>query len=152
MNEIKYKIIFLRKEYSTLNVIAVLKLKSLTNVVRFRNKTYQIEIANPAFSQKNEKVYLFDFDTGTQMKFTESNALLNPSELDSIVSTHVIKELMATATIDFKEKVINMVLGAIIGALLAVVLMFFYMNNKIDEIYKSFTVTQPIFTALKMLR
>jgi len=145
MFEKKYEIIFLRKEYSTMNIVGFLKTnKLLNNTIRFKNKTYQISIELPAFSRKITKVYIFDFDSGEQLKFDRIKTLLKPDELDLIVSNQIVKELAQSAVTDTKDKIINMILGAIIGGLLSALLMFFYMQSKIEEIYASFNTTTII--------
>ncbi len=145
MFEKKYEIIFLRKEYSTMNIVGFLKTnKLLNNIIQFKNKTYQISIELPAFSRKITKVYIFDFDSGEQLKFDRIKTLLKPDELDLIVSNQIVKELAQSAISDTKDKIINMILGAILGGLLSALLMFFYMQSKIEEIYASFNTTTII--------
>lgn len=146
MFEKKYKFFFLRKEYGTMNLVGLIRTNNLSDTIRFKSRTYKISIDKPSFSEGKMKIYIFDFDSGTQLKFDGIESILNPKELDLVVSNGIIKELTEGAISDKKEKIINMILGAIIGALLATMLMFFYMNSKIDEIYKSFIVT-PVLGA-----
>lgn len=140
MFEKKFKFVFMRKEYSTLNFVGMIKTNNLSNVVKFHNKTFVISIDKPAYSEPKTKVYLLDFDSGSQLNFAEIKSLLTPEELDLYLSSDLIKKLTEGAIADRKEKIINMILGAIIGALFSALLMFFYMQNKIDEIYKSVTI------------
>lgn len=141
MCEKNYKIIFLRKEYSTMNLVGILKTDSISNTIRYKGKTYIISIDKPAFSEKKSKVYIVDFDSCSQLKFDEIKCAMNPNELDLILSNQIIKELTAGAISDKREKIFNMILGAIIGALISAICMFIYMNNQIEQIYKTFSIT-----------
>lgn len=139
MFEKRYKILFMRKEYSTMYCVGILKTDDIPYVVRYKGKSYNIKVEFPTFSETKTKIYFIDFDSGNQMKFEDIKAMLNPNEADLLFSNHLIKELTAGAIADKREKLINMILGGIIGALMAALAMFMYMNNKIEEIYASFT-------------
>ena len=135
MFEKKYKIIFLRKEYSTMRICGVLHTNKLKNLLRYKGKTYHVNIEFPCFSSQKSQTYIFDFDSGNQLKFDMIEAILKPEELDLIVSNQIVKELTSSAISDKKDKIINIILGFILGALVSALLMFMYMQNKIQSIY-----------------
>jgi len=68
------------------------------------------------------------------LNFAEIKSLLTPEELDLYLSSDLIKKLTEGAIADKKERIINMIIGSIMGAMVAAIAMFFYMQNKIDEV------------------
>lgn len=142
MFEKKYEFVFLRKEYATLNLVGLIKTNSLNNIIRFKNKSFNITVDKPTFSRLKTKVFVLDFDNGSQLKFEEIQVKLNPKELDLFVAGKLVEDLTRGALSDTKDKIINMIIGGIIGALLSAVIMFLYMNSKIDEIYQNLPILQ----------
>jgi len=139
-NKKKFKLILIRKEFQTLNVIKVVTTNTLGSTAKILDKTYPIIIQYPTYLDGLQKVYMLDFDSGSQLKFSEIEALLKPEELDLIISTNVIKDLTAGA-LDKKEKIMVGIMGFIIGVLSGVAGMMFYMQSEINRIYESLGIT-----------
>lgn len=142
-NKKKYKIILIRKEYQTINAIKSITTNNINPTLKYLEKTYPINIQYPTFCDGTQKVYMIDFEKGSQLKFEEVEALINPSELDTMISNNFIKELMAGA-LDKKEKMIMAIMGFIMGVLTGVVGMMFYMQEEINTIYESLGISVVI--------
>ena len=133
--KLKYKIIFVRKEYSTMFVVKLMSLKTPKPLVRIKEKTFSISYEIPAYSNILEKVYFIDFESGSQLKFDIIQRKLNPNELDLIVSNKIVKEIASGVLDDIKTKILYISIGAIIGGLLAAMIVMSVYQNKIDEMY-----------------
>lgn len=144
MFEKKFRLIFLQKEYSTMRIIKIVQTNEIKKSIRVNNKTFHCNIQFPAYSSNSTRVYFFDFENGNQLKFDTIEAIVDPEVLDMMVSNQIVKELTQSAISDKKERLINIILGFIIGALVSALLMFFYMQAKIDSIYESLSFAQEL--------
>jgi hypothetical protein len=132
--KIKYKIVFVRKEYNTINIIKVVKLANISNVYKFNNKTFTLNLSTPLFAEKLVKTYIIDFDSGSQLLFDEIKPQLNPEQLDMIISNRIIREITSGLMSDKTDKIIAFVFGLIIGGLVVAVLLMGYFQSKIEEL------------------
>ena len=135
MNKTIYKILLLRKEGLQLNLIRVLKLTEIKSLIRYNEKTFAIDISQPAFIEKNFRIYFIDIDSNMQYQLLKSDKIgLNSDELDTIISNKLIREITQSTT-DTKDKWVNMIIGAIMGALIAGFIALGFVNSKLEEIY-----------------
>lgn len=134
---VKYKLVFLRKEFDTVNVVKVKVLKSLKKLEKDKKKRYVLDIEHPAYVNRNIKYYFIDYDSGSQFHLIENPSLMNPEELDMIVGNRIIKELTSGVMDNKKEKLLMVIVGAIIGGLLATSIVLSIMNKKISDIYEN---------------
>lgn len=134
----KYKIIVLNQEYNTMNVVRIIKTTKLPEKVRIDgNKTYLINNEFPSYSHKLEKIYFIDYKTGNQILFDTIKRVLNPNELDLILSTNIVKDLAIGVMDNKKEKIIWLIIGLIIGGLITAVLLMNYYQSQINEFYQN---------------
>lgn len=140
-NKTKYKYIFLRKEYSTMNVATILVTKIAKTQIKLNEKTYIVNLNEPNYNFRNEKIYLIDIESGSQISFNVNNSLLKPDELDRIIGNKLLEDITRGLFANVKEKILWVVMGLIMGALIAFMIMMFVMQNKIDEIYASMNQT-----------
>ncbi|MFW9949619.1 MAG: hypothetical protein ACFFKA_05785 [Candidatus Thorarchaeota archaeon] len=136
--KVKYKLMLVRKEHNGINVIRYVNLKKIESLIRFENRTFQINVEKPTIIQDKFRIFVVDIDSNAQIYLIGNEPLLNPDELDMIVSNKIINEITRGALDTFKDKLINIAMGAIIGAMVAAVILMGYYNNKIDEIYQQF--------------
>lgn len=146
----KYKLVFLRKEFDTFNVVKVKVCSKLENTYRMGKKRYIIDTAHPAYIKTNEKYYFMDIESGAQYHLLENQALMNPDELDMIVGNKIIRELTSGVMDNKKEKIVLIILGVLLGGFLATSIVLGIMNKKIQDIYTSFQDTNvpviPVIT------
>lgn len=145
-----YKIILLRTFNNTIYVEKTLKYKFLPKIIKIANgKTFNVLVNNPAFIEGKEKVYLIDFDTGNTKSFSEIKVKMNPEDLDTIVSTKIIKELTSGIVDNKKEKIIWILVGFLIGVFLASTICLMIMNQKIEDLL--INEIPPIFSSMNSL-
>lgn len=134
---IKYKIVFLRQEYSTMFLVFTKKLKIPQKLIRVGKKTFQINYEIPFYSNLLEKFYFVDYESGSQLKFEAIERKLNPDDLDLIVSNKIVKEIASGVLDDMKQKFLMILLGALLGGMLSAIILMGFYQSKIDEIYAS---------------
>lgn len=135
--KIKYKLIFVRLEFSNLTIMKIVKIKSIKKIYSIDNKTFNIDIEKPTLIDKLTRIYYLNYDSGSQLLFNEVKAILNPNELDEVVNNKLLHDLM-NSTLDMKDKIINLIIGAVLGAMISAFICLLYLNSKIEEIYAQF--------------
>ncbi len=135
----KYKLVFLRKHFNAVFVFRVVETNEIKNIVSIEDKKYAVEIINPAYISKNQRIYFFDVDSGKQMAFHEFEAHMKPEELDLIIGQRIIKELCSGVMDNKKEKITMILLGFIMGAMLAAIIAMAYYNGKIQDLMETQT-------------
>lgn len=138
MVKIKYKIVLLRREFSSLRLMKIITLSQITNKVSFNGKTFIVNVTQPTYINNNQIFFFLDFESGNQMFFNEKQNPLNPSEIDMIINNKFMKDIIAGATDNTKEKFVNMLIGFVVGVLLSALVAMLYVNAKTDEIYSKF--------------
>jgi len=133
--KLKYKLVFLRKEYSTMNVVKIVKLIEPKILYRIREKTFNISYEFPCYSHLLEKIYFIDYESGSQLMFSAIDRQLNPEQLDLIVSNKIVKEIASGVLDDMKGKIAMVVLGALLGGMLAAIVIMGIYQKKIDDLY-----------------
>lgn len=134
----KYRVVFFRKAFETIFVVKTSRMDKTVEILKLQNgKSFIINWNCPAHLVGNTKVYLIDFDSGAQLSYNFVENSLRPAQIDMIVKDSLLKQVISTASIDSKERIINIILGAVIGALCATVICLAIMQSKIAEIYES---------------
>jgi hypothetical protein len=111
---------------------------SIKNIESTEKGKYIINIENPSYiSNKHQRIFFIDYDSGAQLSFNEVKSELKPEELDLIVGQKIISELTKGVMNNAKEKITWFIMGLIFGILLALVIMQIYYGNKIEEMYKT---------------
>jgi uncharacterized membrane protein YraQ (UPF0718 family) len=139
-NKTKYRIVFVRKEYNTMNAVFIKTMKIPVEKIKMGNKCYIIDYSNPFYNVKNKKVYFINIDTGNQMIFDEIKKEVNPLELDNIIGNNLITQLTKGVMDNTKEKIITIFIGILIGGLIGYIIATSIMQNKIDELYQSMQI------------
>ena len=134
----KYKICFLRQHFEALFIAKVLETNEIKPIISLKDKEFVLDLSKPAYIGK-QKIYFFDIDSGKQLVFNGVLPLLKPSELDLIVGQKIIKELTAGVIDNKKEKILWVLLGVLIGGLIAVVICMGIYNDKIQTLIKEYT-------------
>lgn len=134
----KYKIYFLRKHFEALFIAKILETDEIKPIISLSGKKYTLNLQTPAFIGK-QKVYFFDYDSGAQFAFEESIPLMKPEDLDLIVGQKIIKELTSGVIDNKKEKIFWVLMGIILGGLIAVVICMGVYNDKIQKLIAEYT-------------
>lgn len=139
-NKTKYKIVFVRKEYNTMNAVFIKTIKTQADKLKMGNKCFIIDYSNPFYNNKNEKVYFINIDSGNQMIFDEIKKEVNPIELDNIIGNNLITQLTKGVMDNTKEKIVTILIGILIGGLIGYIIATSIMQSKIDELYSSMQI------------
>lgn len=151
MFEKPFKVLIVRHEFETLTLVKSISLKTTQSVIRVGTNTFAVKWANPSYRNKFTRVYFIDYETGSQMVFKEIKSLLNPKELDLMVSQRIIKDLAMGLINNSKEKLLWALIGGAIGGLSAALIVSIIYQNKIDDLAKVTTNITPNVT-LTLLR
>lgn len=138
--KLKYKIVFLRQEYQTMNVVKIREVKALNAIIKEGTKAFVITYKFPTYNNGLDKFYFIDIETGKQLTFDAITRELNPEELDLIVGNKIIRELTSGVMDNKKEKIFFLAIGFIIGALLAAIIVMSLMQGKVDKILSDTTI------------
>lgn len=152
-----YRIIFLRKEYQTMNVVKILNLSTISEIIKISKKAYKLDMSSPLYNNKMIKIFFLNYDSGSQLVFKEIKRELKPHELDMIIGNKLIKELTSGLIDNKKDKIMMIILGIILGALLSAVIVMMIFQNKIQKILQTqIEDTNPsipiIPTSLQLIR
>ena len=146
----KYKIIFLRKHFNAVFVFKVIEKDTITPIIALSEKKFSVDIGNPAYLSKNQKIYIFDVDSGSQLTFFEFASQMKPEELDMIVGQKIIKELTSGVIDNKREKIFWVLLGVLLGGLIAVVVCMGIYNDKIQTLIADYSKTViPFITMIR---
>ncbi|MGQ4876462.1 MAG: hypothetical protein ACP6IY_20555 [Promethearchaeia archaeon] len=132
----EYWLIFLRKEFDTLNVIKSIKLKKPNKTYKLGKKQYLIDIEHPTYCKLNKKYYFIDIEKGSHLHFMKTSQPMSPEELDIVVGNKIITELTRGVMDNKKEKIFWLIAGAVLGGLLATSILLAYFNGKIEDLMK----------------
>jgi len=138
--KVKYKIVFLRKEYKTMNVVKILNVKALKKIIKIGNKSFKIDYSFPSYNSGLNKIYFIDFESGAQMVFKNFETELNPEALDVIVGNKIIKEITSGVLDNKKQLLFYLFMGFLVGALLAALIVMVAMQGKVDKILSETTI------------
>jgi hypothetical protein len=138
MFEKRYKIIFIRKQFNAYFVFRVVQTNDIKKMIALSGKEFALSIENPLYINRMQKTYVLDYDSGSQLTFTEAKAYMTPDELDMIVGQKIIRELTSGVIDNKKEKLINMLLGFVMGALLAAIVAIVYYTNQIQQLIEDY--------------
>lgn len=142
MFEKKYKIIFIRKQFNAYFIFRIVQSNDIKKMLNLSGKEFALSVENPLYINRMQKVYVLDYDSGSQMTFTEAKAFMTPEELDLIVGQKIIKELTSGVIDNKKEKLMNMLLGFIMGALLAALVAIVYYTGQIQDMMEDYATNQ----------
>jgi hypothetical protein len=140
----KFKVVFLRPEYKTMNIVAMKVLNQTTDFVKMGTKTYKINWEFPSYNNKLDKIYFVNYESGSQILFKDVECQLNPTELDMIVSNKVLKELASGIMDNKAEKMMFIIVGGVIGLLAGLFIMQVIMQQKIEDLYSQFGIIDLI--------
>ncbi len=134
----KFIIVLLREQYGTLIVERKIVLNNLPNkLFRFREMQFPIDTTKPTY-QKGSEVYYFLTNKGQQLNFNQIESAIDIKSLDLIVGQKIITELTKGVLDNKKDKILLIIFGAILGALLSAVICLAIFQNKVSELYASF--------------
>lgn len=135
MTNITFVVVVTRLEHNIRVVYRTRKFKSVKNFVKIQGRSFIVDWTKPLYVKGFRRVYVVDFDTCKQVVNQESDKpFISPAELDTIVGTHVIREITHAVTQNTMEKVLWAVIGGVIGALAAALIVMFVMQDKIDNL------------------
>lgn len=148
MRKLKYRLIFIRKENQLKYVYAIRVLHKINKFFSFNGKKYHIPIQNPVYlNKKNQFVYFIDVDSGSQYTFDESKVFLNPEQLGIALETRIVRDVaMGVSRTNQKMDWYSFFMGLFLGSLIVGVLVYLFMQNKIDTLMGLIEETQnPIY-------
>lgn len=131
----RFKIIFVIKRYEMYVVNHVLNLQEIKPVISYKKRQFTININNPSYVSGGISTYIIDFDDSTQLNFVEIKAPLGVHDLDLLFGRKIITELTKGVLTNKKEKLWNLIVGGIIGFMLAFLIATLVFQSKLDEIY-----------------
>lgn len=130
-----YKIVFLRMYNEELSVVKEIEYNSIKQIITISNgKTFKLSLNDVIYNNKHQRTYFIDIDNGNQYKFNEIKAIMNPSDLDNLFRTKIIKELAQGIINNSKDKIISLIIGFIIGIMLGLLIMNIIMSGQIQNI------------------
>jgi len=136
--KIKYKIVLVRQEYQSLRMIKTITLKEIKSTIKYGNSTLSINVTQPTYIHNDKIFYFMNLEQNKQLFFLDKQSPLNSEELDMLISNDFIKKITSGAMDSTKDKIINMIIGAIMGGMVAAFVAMLYMNSQIQSIYDSF--------------
>jgi hypothetical protein len=138
---VKYGLL-IEKINDTFKVVSKVKLLSKAGgfIAVYQKQTFIVDPVKPTFTQFQKKFLRAEYQEiycvnvnkeGGQMVWNGAVQSVSASDLDQIMSTHILREL-ASGVNSGKEKLINALLGFMFGALLVSVILVFYYTNLIQ--------------------
>lgn len=137
---VKYALL-VEKIHDTYKVIGKvgLLLKAGGYIAVFRKQTFLVDPVHPTYTQfvrkfirtEYQEIYVIDINKAGQCVWNMAVQPINASDLDQILSTHVLREL-ASGVNNNKEKMINAILGFVFGALITAIGLVFYYTHLIQ--------------------
>lgn len=138
---VKYALL-IEKIYDTYKVVAKLRLieKAGGLIVSFQKRTYVVDPKVPTWTQflkkffKTEYQEIYAIDIGSesgQLIWNKAIQPMNASDLDQMMASHILRELAAGVSAG-KEKMINAIIGFVMGALICGICLVMYYTNLIQ--------------------
>lgn len=135
----KYILKFLLRIDGVLKVVKIIKTNTISTTVKLmKGNEFVITIAIPAYSQKTQTMYYFDYISGNQLTFNQIPRQLNPKEQDMITGQKMIGNIIHGVSQNMKDRIVWILLGVIIGALTAIVICMAIYNNKIQDLMSEY--------------
>lgn len=135
---IKYRIVLLRKEFNSIRLVKTLNLRVIDNIVKYSSKSISLNVEQPTYIQNNIIYYFVDIENNAQLFFSEKQNSLNSKELDLVISNKMIKDIMAAEGLNQKEKIINMLIGFAMGAMISLIGALLYITNTQNQLVDNF--------------
>lgn len=139
---VKY-VLLLEKINATYKVVAKIRLifKSGGYLAVYHQQTFVIDTKSPAYTQfvkkflwtEYQEIYVLDINQPAQLIWNGAIQPIAASDLDQILSTHVLKELTAGVQ-SGKEKMVNAIIGFFMGALTVGLILVMYYTNLIQTL------------------
>jgi hypothetical protein len=144
---LKYHIRIFRKMHEHYMLVHTHKLKPNTKFYSYQKRTYTIDLNHESY-MLGVKVY-FDFDEdGKQITYNENNSFSMSTEtLDVIMNNKIVADMSKAIASNPTEKLLNIVLGIILGGLITAMVCILFYTQQIAEIYKEvaeMAITTPI--------
>ena len=116
----KYIIKFLIKEKEIYTVIKSKRIQPTTKEVKFRDKTYIIDITNPTYSKVLKLFFFIDIEMteNCQLSFVknEKESKITPEIIDLIIGKSIIKQLTSNLTDSaFRTNLMYVIFGLALG-------------------------------------
>lgn len=148
----RYFIVLVRKEYNAFMISQIKEIK-LTNekLLKIGTNQYNLNLDKPTYLKKTERYYFFDELNGSQLLMDGTNPNLTPIELDMIVGQKIIKELTSGVVDNKKDKIFNVIVGMILGGLIASLIVMVIYNEKIEQILTEQNANTVDFNTFKTL-
>jgi hypothetical protein len=137
---VKYALL-IEKINDTFKVVAKIRMVSKAGgfIAVYNRQTFIVDTIHPTYTQFQKKflrveyqeIYAIDINKSAQFVWSGAVQPINASDLDQILSTHVLRELAAGVS-NGKEKLINAILGFVMGALITAVALVLYYTNLIQ--------------------
>jgi len=109
------------------------KKKISSGTVRLGDKTYIIDLSKNLYIRKSKNYYFMDIDKNLQLIFSEVEGVINPEDLDILISRKIVSQLsygLRENTLGLQAT--SLVIGGILGAAIAaIVFMVLIMNGVI---------------------
>jgi len=131
-SKLRFIVKVVRREQGQMVVFRTRRLTTPTSFVKVNNRSFVVDWSAPIYINGPIRYYVVDWDTGKQVATTGSTPhAVTPEELDTIVGTHVIREITHAVTGNNLEKLMYVIVGGIIGALTAALIMSLVYQEKI---------------------
>ena len=136
--KIQYKIQLLRREFNSIRLIKTIKLSEIGNIIKFNGKSISINVTQPTYVFNNTIYFYVDIESNSQLFFSDKQNSLSADELDSLISNKIIKDIISAEGLNTKDKIINILIGFVVGAMFAGLISLMYINNSQSELVDSF--------------
>lgn len=116
-NKKKYIAVFVVKQQDVRVVLRKKRFKPTSEMIRFRKRTFPIDVAYPTYAKGLKLYYFVDIKDGqVLLNETTNESIINPEILDIILSRKIVTQLTSNlAGNETKMKLVDIFLGLIMG-------------------------------------
>ena len=112
-----YVAVYVRKEQDVRVVVGKKRFKPTIEVIRYKKKTYPLDISYPTYARGLKLFYFIDIVDGqVLLNDTTENSIINPEILDIILSRKIVTQLTANlSSSETRMKLVDIILGMFMG-------------------------------------
>lgn len=134
--KLKYYIRIFRKMHEHYMLVHLHSIKPNAKFYSYQKKTYVVDLNHESYMNAN-KVF-FDFDeNGKQITYNENKSFSMDTEtLDIVMNNKIIADMTKSIAQNPTEKLLNIILGALLGGMIVAIGLILYYQGLITDIYK----------------
>ncbi len=120
----KYLVVFTVKEQEVHTVISRKKVRPTDKTVRFRKKTFPIDMNFPTYQRGLRLFFFVDINDGqVLLNETSKESIINPEMIDAIMSQKIVSQLTTNLSGNaMKMSILAIIMGALIGTPIGIII------------------------------